>query len=109
MGSSDFFSYQWNIPFRPVVVNILEENINWIEHTYQKIGNQIEINPLGYIHLGGDKALAVIHVKNKGLSDLVPKSYNVKIHGAKILSDNEHDFAIKCLYRRGTQIETIPI
>jgi len=39
VGSSDYFSYQWNIPYRPVVINILEENINWIENTFKKIGN----------------------------------------------------------------------
>lgn len=39
IGSSDFFSYQWNIPFRKVVVNVLEENKGWLEHTYFKVGN----------------------------------------------------------------------
>jgi hypothetical protein len=48
IGSNDIFSYTWNIPFRKVVLSVLEQNINWLEHTYDKIGNQITVNPLGY-------------------------------------------------------------
>ena len=28
--------------------NILLENIDWLENTYKKIGNQFKIIPLGY-------------------------------------------------------------
>jgi len=48
IGSSDFFSYMWNIPFRKVVFNIMEENLNWLENTYVKIGNQIVVKPIAW-------------------------------------------------------------
>lgn len=27
---------------------VIKENMNWLEHTYEKIGNQITIEPVGY-------------------------------------------------------------
>lgn len=48
VGSSDFFSYMWNIPYRKVAVNIFEENLNWLENTYVKVGNEFRIEPIGF-------------------------------------------------------------
>ena len=39
IGSSNFFSYDFVIPYRSVLIEVLEENINWLENTYSKIGN----------------------------------------------------------------------
>lgn len=39
IGSSDIFSFDFFIPIRRIVVNILEENLNWLENTYKKIGS----------------------------------------------------------------------
>lgn len=39
LGSSDLFAHQFIIPYRPVLLKILEENIQWLEYTYHKIGN----------------------------------------------------------------------
>lgn len=27
---------------------IIDENMNWVQHTYEKLGNQISIEPIGY-------------------------------------------------------------
>jgi len=48
IGSSDYFSFQWVIPYRKIVTNILNENINWLENTYAIIGNQVVVEPVGY-------------------------------------------------------------
>jgi len=47
IGSSNFFSYDFIIPYRSVLIEVLEENINWLEHTYLKMGNQLDIQYLG--------------------------------------------------------------
>ena len=39
IGSSNFFSYDFILPYRQVLIQVLEENINWLEYTYNKIGN----------------------------------------------------------------------
>lgn len=39
IGSSNFFSYDFIIPYRNVLMQVLQENINWLEYTYEKIGN----------------------------------------------------------------------
>lgn len=79
IGSSDFFSYMWNIPFRRVMVNVLEENLNWLENTYDKIGNQIEVEAIGYEKLSNDKALLYFKVQNKGLSDQLVDEFEIKL------------------------------
>ena len=84
VGSSDYFSYQWNIPYRKVVINILEENINWIENTFKKIGNQVKIAPVGYKYVkslpnGRLQFLVLFNVSNHGLADQVIKNHRVDI------------------------------
>lgn len=48
IGSSNFFSYDFILPYRQVLIQVLEENINWLEYTYNKIGNQLEIKSIGF-------------------------------------------------------------
>jgi hypothetical protein len=112
IGSSDFFSYQWNVPFRKVVVNILEENINWLEHTYQKIGNQIEITPIGHRMISDGKALLYLNVSNKGMSDQVAETVEVRVadNRAHVLSGRDKKaFEISGLKKRSYQIEAVPV
>lgn len=59
----------WNIPFRRVVTNVLEENLNWLENTYQKIGNEISASPMGYKKIGDNEAVLYFKISNSGLSD----------------------------------------
>lgn len=44
IGSGNLFSYDFTIPFRSVLIEVLEGNLNWLEHTYEKIGNQFKID-----------------------------------------------------------------
>jgi hypothetical protein len=39
IGSSDLFSLDFTIKYRFVLNKVLQENIDWLEHTYKKIGN----------------------------------------------------------------------
>ena len=39
IGSSDLFSLDFTIRYRFVLNKVLQENIDWLEHTYNKIGN----------------------------------------------------------------------
>lgn len=43
IGSDNIFSYDFIVPFRPIVFDILQKNINWLEHTYDKIGNHFNV------------------------------------------------------------------
>lgn len=103
------FSFEWNIKFRKVVVNVLEENLNWLENTYFKIGNEIRLEGLGYLRLDNDKALLFINVTNRGLSDQIVSSIPIDLgNGTKVLSEGA-EFNITGLKRRHSQIETVPI
>ena len=52
-----------------MVINILEENINWLEHTYHKIGNQIEVKAIGHQRIDPNKVVLYLNVTNRGMSD----------------------------------------
>jgi hypothetical protein len=99
IGSSDYFSYQWNIPFRKVVYNVMTENLNWLENTYSKIGNQIEVEPLYWKHLGGCDAQLFFSLKNKGLTDQLSP---VKVHlTSQNLITKTNDFEVHGIKKRG--------
>ena len=110
VGSSDFFSYMWNIPFRKVVTNILEENINWIENTFVKIGNEISVSPVGYKLLGDDnKAILYFKIQNNGLSDLLAENLEIKLgDNVKVLS-KDNKFVVDTLGKRSSKVESVPV
>lgn len=68
MGSSDLFSYQFILPYRRVMIRVLRENINWLEHTYDKIGNQFKVDAKSY-EIEGSNLVINFRVTNQGLSD----------------------------------------
>jgi hypothetical protein len=121
VGSSDYFSFQWNIPYRKVVINILEENINWIENTFKKIGNQVKITPIGYqwvkkLANGQAQVIAIFNVSNHGLADQVMKNHKVEIttkgvhvNAREAGSDKTNDshFFINKMKKRTSQIEAV--
>lgn len=108
IGSNDMFAYNFTLPYRKNLVDVLLQNIQWMEHTYNKIGNQFHVAPLHYqVHSALDKAtgqmshLVTVHLKvsNKGLSDQILKDFNIvlkshskepdhiiKVHGLKARS-----------------------
>ena len=94
IGSSDIFSYDFTIPFKRVVLTVLKENINWMDHTYHKIGNHYELTPLGQ-----NKGKFYLLVTNKGMSDqLTP--LNLTING------KTSQFALKGLKKRSSKVVT---
>jgi hypothetical protein len=77
IGSDNIFSYDFTIPFRKVVWDVIQKNINWLEHTYDKIGTQLNVTDA---HLSKDKKHLVLTVKNQGLSDQVLKHTYITIN-----------------------------
>ena len=71
---------------------MLEENLNWLENTYSKIGNQIEMSPIGYEQIDTDKVRLLISFENKGLSDSLVEDYKVNVmsEGMTVLSDKNN-------------------
>ena len=55
------------------------ENQNWLENTFLKIGNQIELEPVGFKNLKDNQYELELTVKNKGLSDQLYKNMEVQI------------------------------
>ena len=58
----------------------LDQNLNYLEHSFVKIGNQLSIKPLGYYRVDSQKDMSpeapshnrimlVLNVTNHGLSD----------------------------------------
>jgi len=87
------FAYGFTIPYRKVLVSVLEQNIAWMEHTYKKIGNHIEVAPLGFqtspklvLDRSTGKissyhhATIYLNVTNAGLSDQIMKDFEIHIH-----------------------------
>lgn len=68
--------------------------MDWLEHTYEKIGNQISIEPVGYTkarHQKDDKrydsdnhATLYIKVTNHGLSNQVHDDFRIKVNNYDI-------------------------
>lgn len=58
-----------------MLIEVLEENINWLENTYKKIGNQIEVE---YLDTSPGNFVNV-KVRNLGLSDsMAPFKVEIK-------------------------------
>ena len=77
---------------------IVNENLDWLEHTYKKIGNQIKIEPIGYTRsLENGKQLAILkmNITNLGLSDQIHDDIKLNFNNQnlKILSTNQKDGA----------------
>lgn len=100
IGSSDMFAYNFTLPYRKNLVDILLQNIDWMEHTYKKLGNQFKVEPISY-HLtnnlntkGGLSTLMTIQLKvsNLGLSNQILDEFDIKLKSA---SPNFKDHHIK--------------
>lgn len=82
---------------------IISENMDWLEHTYEKIGNHISIEPVGYVkqrQYRDDKrfdqdnhATLYIKVTNHGLSDQVHDDIRLKVnnYNIKVFADQKKD------------------
>ena len=64
-------------------MGIVKDNMNWLEHTYDKVGNQISLQAIGYTKTAVERKSNPFHSKNKAVLEL-----NVTNHG---LSDQIHD------------------
>jgi len=98
---SDFY-HNWFPKSSKIAKQILDDNLKWLEYTYEKIGNQIKIEPVGYkilkrspkeideprmakhfhIHY---KAVISIKVTNQGLSDKIMKNIKIRIQNKNLV------------------------
>ena len=77
IGSDDFFSEQFTIPYRAILVNVLNQNLNWLENTYQIIGTQVDMQPLGWSQNPNGSQMLWLELNNKGLTDQMMKDFKI--------------------------------
>jgi len=78
-------------------MNIVQENLGWLEYTYEKLGNQISLIPLGYEKLevaktsksfgSKNKAILWLNVTNHGLSDQIHDDIKIRIDNINMRVD----------------------
>ena len=86
IGSYDDFQKNgiYSIPNSvEVAKRILDENLGYIEKTYEKLGNEIHIEPLGYSNQNGSISLH-INVTNLGLSDQIHDNLKLRFENHNI-------------------------
>lgn len=110
IGAWDSYGTDWvplSVDHAMAVVN---ENLPWVEYTYNKIGNQIKIEPLGYTKMKLDptesshllaskyKAILKLRVTNHGLSDQVHDNIKIRVEN-KNLHISTHDQSLYQVYK----------
>jgi hypothetical protein len=67
--------------------------MNWLEHTYEKIGNQVSLEAIGY-KKNKTTAVLFLNVTNHGLSDQIQSDFKIKINNYKfrVINSNEQDY-----------------
>ena len=86
IGSYDDFQKNgiYSIPNSvEVAKRILDENLGYIEKTYEKLGNEIQIEPLGYSNQNGSISL-LLNVTNLGLSDQIHDNLKLRFENHNI-------------------------
>lgn len=118
IGSSDMFAYNFTLPYRKNLVDILLQNIDWMEHTYKIIGNHFRVEPLSY-HLssslnrtGGPANFLVtiqLKVSNLGLSDQILQDFEIVLKSHH--QGPDHVIKVRGLKARSHQIVsyTLPV
>ena len=88
---------------------VVSEHISWLEHTYEKLGNQIQMEPIGYSKSDNKKGILELKVTNSGLSDqLSPIEIKFPNYQFKT-AEKDNTFKIKGLKRRSNQTVQIPV
>ena len=64
--------------------SVVSDNIDWVEKTFEKLGNELKIEPIGYkkiksTHEGDNRAILQIKVYNLGLSDQIYDNIPIRI------------------------------
>jgi hypothetical protein len=98
---TDFYK-NWFPKNSKIAKNILDDNLKWLEYTYEKIGNQIKIDPVGfkimkrstkeidearmvkYKHINY-KAVISIKVTNQGLSDQIFNNIKIRVQNKNLV------------------------
>jgi len=79
-------------------MSIVKENIDWLEYTYEKLGNQLSLNPIGYKkgknlpskHKNGRSMFAatlLVNVTNHGLSDQIHDDIGLRVDNINLHID----------------------
>lgn len=74
IGLWNAYNLNWFPKTEQHAFDLVQKNINWVERTFEKLGNELKIEPIGYKKIKGNKegdnrAILQIKVYNLGLSD----------------------------------------
>lgn len=74
LGLWSNYNMNWFPKTEKNAYSVVSDNIDWVEKTFEKLGNQLKIEPVGYkkiksAHEGDNRAILQIKVYNLGLSD----------------------------------------
>lgn len=101
IGSWQSYNKNWFPHTASTALSIVKENIDWLEYTYDKLGTQITIQPMGYTKFKTDPtknhfqakhgAVLFINVTNHGLSDQIHDDIRLRIDNVNMLIDPERN------------------
>lgn len=79
LGSPSDFNKGWMAKSPEIAFKVVKENFPWLEYTFEKLGNQLSVEAVGYrrerYHLDNPKmgasnnAVLLLNITNHGLSD----------------------------------------
>lgn len=118
VGQSNLFAYDFTLPYRAVLDDVLEGNIDWLEYTYKKIGNHFKVEPIAY-HLSNtlsqnnglqSQITVTLKVSNFGLTDQIIPNFQIELNTA-LDGNQKHVVQVNDLKKRSHQIlaYTFPI
>mmetsp|Transcript_31175 Transcript_31175/g.47705 ORF Transcript_31175/g.47705 Transcript_31175/m.47705 type:complete len:114 (+) Transcript_31175:1561-1902(+) len=80
LGFEDSYVAQWTIKSKAEALKICEDNEQWLEHTFSKLGAEIVTNPV-YVEQEKEGQVVVhLNVTNEGMSDS-DRGYEVSLKG----------------------------
>lgn len=63
-----------------IAFKIVSDNLPWLEHTFEKLGNQLKIEAIGYSkQVNETRGSLLINVTNSGLSDQIHSDIRIRI------------------------------
>ena len=69
LGDKSQYTLEWMPNDSQTAFSIITENYKWLEYTFDKMGNHIQIEPLGFTRQNASSAVLLLNVTNHGLAD----------------------------------------
>ena len=69
LGRENQYHHSWEVQSREIARDIVMENTPWLEFTYEKLGAQLNVEPLWY-ETKDDQLTLAIQVTNQGMTPL---------------------------------------